>query len=343
MPIFKQTAGLIALALVACLGTGVASAQSLGFLTGTSNNVSGPFYSYAPGNKTGSGILPGLKIKQAERAKDPYFMGQKAYLSSDFKRARKLWHQAAAKGHLFAQWRLATLYRMGKGTVVNHAQAFKYYNLVARQYSDDNSNISRLQVTIDAIVKLGHYYRNGVEKTKIKADPRRALALYKMAATHYGHSGAQLALGQIYLKGKIVKKHTERGVRWIVLAARKNNAQAQAALGNIYWIGKYVRQNKRRALTWYMLASQSARQDEADAIDEQKIVIAGQLSEKLRSKALRSAKAWRRKHPLRKRQQKVGQVATVTPKARTSAVKQKRSVVIPKIRPAAPMGPASPK
>ena len=342
MPIFKQACGFVAAALIVSLATGAAHAQTLRFLTGGTSNVEGPFYSYAPANNAGPSVVPSLKLKPAKRAKHPYYQGLKAYLANDFKRARKLWKQSAAKGHLFAQWRLANLYRMGKGVAANHAEAFKYYSLVARQYNDNEQSLSRLQVTVDAIVKLGHYYRTGVAKTKIKADPNRAFALYQMAATHYGHSGAQLALGEMYLKGTTVQKQTKRGVSWIILAARKNNAQAQVALGNIYWVGKYVVQNKRRALTWYMLASQSARKHEADAINEQMIVIAGQLSEKMRDKASRSAKAWRKKYPLRKSQQKVGQVATVTPKAKVSPANPATTVAVPKAKPAVKLGPAAP-
>jgi exopolysaccharide production negative regulator len=327
MPIFKTIYGFIAAALIVWLANGSAGAQSLPFLTGGTGNVSGTFYSYAPARDRDTTVLPGLRLKRLERSKDPYYQGLKAYLANDFKRARKLWKKSAAKGHLFAQWRLANLYRFGKGTKVNHRKAFKYYRQVARQHINDGGNLNRLQVTVDSIVKLGHYYRKGIQKTKIKADPKRAFALYQLAATHYGHSGAQLALGQMYINAKSVKRQTARGIRWINLAARKNNAQAQAALGNIYWSGKYVRKNQRRALTWYILASQSANKDEFVAINEQMIVFAGQLSEKTREKARRVALAWRKKRPLRNHRQKLGQVATITPNANVPPVKKNPPVV----------------
>jgi len=149
MPIFKHACGVSAAALIVCLAAGAAHAQTLRFLTGSTSNVAGPFYSYAPANNAGPSILPSLKIKPAKQAKQPYYQGLKAYRANDFKQARKLWEQSAAKGHLFAQWRLANLYRMGKGVTANHAQAFKYYNLVARQYNGDEISLSRWQVTVE--------------------------------------------------------------------------------------------------------------------------------------------------------------------------------------------------
>lgn len=288
-------AGLATGVLGGAIGTDAAHAQSFPFLSSGST----PFYSYAPATNYAP-TIPSVKNTKQKQEADPYHQGKIAFGKGNYKLARKLWRPAAKAGHLFAGWRLANMYRLGQGTKVNHAKAFKHYKRVAQRHINTSDYVARTRVTVDSVVRLADYHRLGAKGTKIKIDHKRAFALYQLAATHYGHSRAQYALGLMYMNGQGVKKNTARGIRWLLLSARKHNPNAQVALGEIYWKGQSVRQNKARGLMWYILARDSSSQEKQLDIDERILGYAKQVDDESRDNAKKSASLWRKKYPLTK-------------------------------------------
>jgi TPR repeat protein len=293
--------GLIA--LIAGLGTLPslpAASQSL-FFGGGSARADTHFYSYAPAVNYAPDLKPARAKKTLSAEEKLYRRGYRAFADKDYDQARKHWKKASKAGHVMATWRLGNIYRQGLGVKTSHVRAFKYYKLVARAHEDTGVYTLRTTVTVDAIVRLGHYYRAGIRKSSVKPRPKRAFALYQLAATHYGHSGAQYALGGMYIKGHGGKKSTARGMRWYVLAARKHHTLAQTALGDIYWDGKLVKRDRAEALKWYLLARKSAdagaNPDFVRRVDD----IYKQIDDADKARVDRSVNAWLRRYPSRRR------------------------------------------
>lgn len=218
--------------------------------------------------------------------------GRDAYRDGKFGVARKFWEGAAQGGDLFSSWQLANMYRLGRGVPVNHAKAFAYYAKVAAEYRVTPIVTPRTRITVDAIVRLADYFRTGIKKTNIRQDPVRAYRLYHMAATHFGHPRAQFMLGEMYLRGEVVKKSIGRAMRWYLLAARKRHAPAQAALGRLYQRGEGVRKDTARALMWYTLAKENMRRSGDLRIAESYEVLYEASDTKQRDKVKKLVSAW---------------------------------------------------
>jgi len=284
----RFAAGLAGLAALAAFATGsVVLAQSGG------GTVPGIFHSFSPPTAA----------KEADPLQPifgPAFQrGRDAFRTGDFGSARKHWEGAAEDGDLFAQWHLANMHRLGQGVDVDHAAAFRFYAKVAAQHSDDGVLTARTRITVDAMVRLADYYRTGIEGTRIKKNQRRAFRMHRMAATHYGHPGAQFALGQMHCLGEGVSRSTERCMRWYMLAARKGHAIAQSALGDLYWEGAVLGGDRIRALAWYGIALKNAptgiRQQLTDKFEKRK----GEVTKDERRKAEELARRWQSREQAR--------------------------------------------
>ena len=59
--------------------------------------------------------------------------GLKAYYSEEYSAAINEWRPLAEKGNLFAQYRLANMYRGGKGVKQDYDIAMEWYKLAAEQ------------------------------------------------------------------------------------------------------------------------------------------------------------------------------------------------------------------
>ena len=72
-----------------------------------------------------------------------------------------------------------------------------------------------------------------------------------------GHSGAELMLGVMYLRGQGYRQDEGLAAVWMYKAARKGEAGAQLVLGSQLLYGRGVRRNVREALMWLSLAGES--------------------------------------------------------------------------------------
>lgn len=280
MRIFNVAIGTAATAMAfAIAAMGVVSAQSGGV------QPPGIFHSFSPPQPRHSNpVRPSFG--------DAFQRGRDAFRDGDYEAARKFWQSASEDGDLFAQWRLANMFRLGQGVPVDHGQAFKFYAKVAAQYSDDGILTARTRITIDAMVRLAEYYRTGIEGTTIRKNTRRAFRMNQMAATHYGHPGAQFALGQMYCRGEGVSASTERCMRWYMLAARKGHAEAQISLGDLYQGEGGLDRDPVRALAWYEIALRNAPTGLRQQIEEKYGALRAALTEDERTKAEKQALSW---------------------------------------------------
>ena len=72
-----------------------------------------------------------------------------------------------------------------------------------------------------------------------------------------GHSGAELMLGVMYLRGQGYRQDEGLAAVWMYKAARKGEAGAQLVLGSQLLYGRGVRRDVRQALVWLTLAAES--------------------------------------------------------------------------------------
>ena len=85
--------------------------------------------------------------------------------------------------------------------------------------------------------KVGYTYEEGttnsVGTTLVKSQPSRALHWYTLSAKQ-GHTGSQIALGNLLSTGHCVKRDTEAAIFWTKLAIKQGSFSAAHNLGTIY-------------------------------------------------------------------------------------------------------------
>ncbi len=244
----------------------------------------GVFHSFAP--KASNLFRDSTPTPEADI--EAYQEGKEFFESGNVDEAVGKWDALAKKGDLFALWQLANIYRKGRGVKADHGKAFRFYKLAAAQHRDVGRYTRKTRITVEALYQVARYYERGLKKVGIKADPRKAIEIYKLVGAHYGHRDAQYSLGRLYLK----KKLTQKGLRWLNLASEKFHARAQARLGTVYWGGLGVRKNRSRGLMWYMLAQEFADPKNEQAIVERFHEVYDEATEDERKRAQSMVTAW---------------------------------------------------
>jgi TPR repeat protein len=235
----------------------------------------------------GAPVGPSDEMKQARQA----------YQSGDFASARGYLENASAKGDIVASWYLGHMYRLGRGVPASLSKAYHYYSVVAEAFTPDEPDPRRLRIMIDALVRVADIYRKGDPDEGIARNFPVAFQLYNTASS-YGHPAAHHAEGLMILKGQGVKANPSKGLKWLILAAKKRYPPAEALLGDLYWKGEIVKRDRVRGLMWYTLASQSARPEENPEIFDRLTSMQGQASEEQRLTAEKRAAEWAEKYPL---------------------------------------------
>lgn len=162
---------------------------------------------------------------------------------------------AANSGELLAQWKLAKIYASGDGVPRDDLKAYEYFSQIVTKYDDDNPSRRDLAIVSSSFVALGIYHLNGIENSKVVADPQRAHQLFQFAATNFGDANAQYNLARMHLDGAGAGKDDLEALRWLSLAADKGHVQAQALLGQVLFAGREgVRPQRARGLMWLTLA-----------------------------------------------------------------------------------------
>ena len=83
-----------------------------------------------------------------------------------------------------------------------------------------------------------------------------------------GHSGAELMLGVMYLRGQGYPQDEGLAAVWMYKAARKGEAGAQLVFGSQLLYGRGIRRDVREALMWLTLAGESG----VDSVAEQAVI-----------------------------------------------------------------------
>jgi TPR repeat protein len=195
--------------------------------------------------------------------------GESAYADGRFDEAGQWFMHSARKGDKTAQYRLAMLYREGKGMDRDDAQAVRWMKLAARQGH------------LKAQYQLGRLLETG--RGLDHADPAKAVTWYLRAAEH-GHAAAQLRMAVMYAEGTGVANDDAMALRWalkavaskdknaapylqqlvnrIEIKAKNGDQKAQLTLAMIIQQGEVVRADLKSALKWLR---QSAGRGNRDA------------------------------------------------------------------------------
>jgi hypothetical protein len=107
-------------------------------------------------------------------------------------------------------------------------------------------------------VSLGHYYRDGISDTDVRADLGRARRMYSYAASYFGDPDAQYHLGRLLLDSSGPLRDPRQAARWLHAAANKGQYQAQAVLGRMLFKGENAPRQAARGLMWLALANSNA-------------------------------------------------------------------------------------
>ena len=176
---------------------------------------------------------------------------------------------AADEGNSAAQWKLAKLYETGEqGVQKDPMQAFKLFQLVARQYPNARPNTPSWQFSADALVALGNYYRKGIPGTILRPDPLQAATMYTTAAMVFRHPDAQFELGRMQIKNDHVFGQGRSGVRNLGLSMEKGHVGAEALLGHAHFEGIHVKRDVIRGLIYIGHAKCRAKGDELEWISQ---------------------------------------------------------------------------
>ena len=166
---------------------------------------------------------------------------------------------AAEKGHALAQWKLGRMYAAGDGVAQDDLKAFNYFRHIADSHADDNPDTPQARFVANAFVALGHYYLEGIPRTRFKPDPARAREMFNYAASYFRDPDAQYYLAKLYLNGNGAPHDPRTAARWFGLSAQKGQCQAQAMLGAMLFAGDHVPRQAARGLMWLTLAKDAAR------------------------------------------------------------------------------------
>jgi len=203
-----------------------------------------------------------------------YFDGEG--VAKNYAEAAK-WLQKTADTFPDARYMLGVLYDNGWGVTKDHIAAAKLFIRAAHGASKEaRSYLERMfsenlwdkgvQYECGRIYYSMHKDEDEYEELSDDNAYNNAIKWFRKAADQ-GHSGAQVALGDMYYKGEGVAKDYAEAVKWFRKAAEQGNSYAQFSLGWMYAKGGGVAKDEAEAVKWYRMA---AKQGEANAQGELK-------------------------------------------------------------------------
>lgn len=201
------------------------------------------------GNSPSNGVSP----------LEAFRSGTQALKTGETDKAVTSLQYAAENGYALAQWKLGRMYADGDGVPHDDLRAFEYFNSIVKSHGDESASSAQARFVANAFVSLGHYYRDGIPNSPVKADIARARDMFSYAASYFGDPDAQFHLGRLYLRGEGVPKDAKLAVRWLALAANKGQVEAQATLGQELFQGDSVPRQRPLGLMWLTLASDGSR------------------------------------------------------------------------------------
>ena len=147
---------------------------------------------------------------------------------------------AADRGHPWAEYRLAELYRSGEGVARSNQEFMQLTFAAAKQGQPD------------AAYNLGLIYFDGVS---LPADQTEAARWFSTAAAA-GNADAAYNLGLMKMRGQGGERDLYGGLQMMRQAGSGGNLDAQVALGHLYASGlDTMKPDVAEAKTWFTLAA----------------------------------------------------------------------------------------
>ena len=171
-----------------------------------------------------------------------FTQAQTAFENQDYAYAARLLKPLAKKGHVQAQYLLATQYDIGLGVKKNEILSFNWYKKAAK------AGIGIAQHNLAVAYAQG----NGIE-----TDLTKAITWWKRAA-NAGNTDSQYNLGIIYAAGRdSVKPDLEEALKWWRMAAINGDAAAQFNLGALYANGIGMTSRTCEASRWWKKSAEN--------------------------------------------------------------------------------------
>jgi hypothetical protein len=158
-----------------------------------------------------------------------------------------------------ADFYLARIYSENIGGGADHTKAFVLFRKLADEnVSVDPETSQRAPFVAKALIALAGYVRSGLKEIDLPADPGRAADYLHHAAVFFGDRDAQFELARAYLSGDASGDDVRRGLHYLSALTEASYAPAQALLGDLFWRGRYVKKDERRALALITIATEGA-------------------------------------------------------------------------------------
>jgi TPR repeat protein len=204
-------------------------------------------------------------------------------VAKDDSKSVELFQKSATQGNAKAQFALAADYAEGRGVAKDLAKAIEWYQKSADQNNPDaqfwlalmylsdekaGKDVVKAEALLQqaadngsdiAITFLGSGYQGF--GPHFKKDLAKEVSLYRKHAER-GNANAQVALGEMYIRGTGVPKDSEIGLGWFRKAADQGNSTAELIMGTFYRNGLGVPKDAAKAFGWL---NKAAAQGESKA------------------------------------------------------------------------------
>jgi TPR repeat protein len=194
-----------------------------------------------------------------------------------------------------AEFYLARIYAENVAAGADQTKAFVLFRKLADEnLTVDPDTSKRAPFVAKALIALAAYVRAGLKDIDLAPNPSRAIDYLHHAAVFFGDRDAQFELARIHLSGDTPGDDVKRGLHYLASLTEEGHAPAQAMLGEMFWRGRHVKKDERRALALVTMAAQNAPSHERIWIDDTYATIFCATNETAREEAGRLVVRWRR-------------------------------------------------
>jgi TPR repeat protein len=225
---------------------------------------------------------------------DEYALAERALREGQIAYGIETLQQAAQRGGIRAQLRLAKIYAEGKFLPRDEVKACELYSALADRYSQIDRTDAAAKLIAEAFRAWATCYARGAPSPQWQTNLSRAAVLYYQAGVILDDAESLYELANMFMTGQGIAQNPRLAVHYFFSAARKRYAPAQAMLGSMMWEGKLVKRQPVNGLALIVLALESAKpEDKAwiDSIHQEALILASKEEE---SQAIRLAHDWKK-------------------------------------------------
>jgi hypothetical protein len=194
-----------------------------------------------------------------------------------------------------AEFYLARIYAENIAAGADQTRAFVLFRKLADEnLTVDPDTSKRAPFVAKALIALAGYVRAGLKDIDLAPNPGRAIDYLHHAAVFFGDRDAQFELARTHLSGDAAGDDVRRGLHYLASLTEEGHAPAQALLGELFWRGRYVKKDERRALALVTMAAENAPSHERIWIDDTYATVYCATPPAAREEAGRLVVRWRR-------------------------------------------------